>query len=514
MPKRVQLLLCSLVGCVASFFGRFLGTLFFTTSTSPVVLVEIEGAILVIWFIFFLFYRRQEKKSLVILSFLLFGISVFCTLLQGFISASICSFVAFFFLPDLNHTPPASPPADQAALLEAEREQAFQARVAEIKADPQYSTSFKNGLICCESIARTISQILMERGGDVDIKTERDMGWSVYNNYYEEECLKSKRGSTAANKKMRDILKDLQANKDHSPFYHPLLTTIRNSGIDVPSPLEQFAIVPVIPMKRGRLYCSFTNASVRLLEGGSYRFFSSLPFVRDLSQRDKILLFFIFKYISLLILWKLTHYVFMMGGSGNASLPSGGEGQFNIGSSGSSNGPNDTADINILLESSSEDTGSSSVNQPSAGHPAVAAPEEAAGPERVEPFPYQDDEMIGGDSVEAIKQRFVNRLREKNPDLEAIDYQLAEEKARDIFEKQVEIIRYMSAHHPEGDWLRRGAHALKNNRTPTGDQSFAKLSSLLDDLTSEGVRSRTFYNLKSKVFAKKDFGNDDSFSQS
>jgi hypothetical protein len=73
----------------------------------------------------------------------------------------------------------------------------------------------------------------------------------------------------------------------------------------------------------------------------------------------------------------------------------------------------DTEEINILMESSweTEDTGSS-VNQPVGptvppANP-VASPGEEAGPSNpVQPYPYQLDEVIGGDSVYAIEQRLL-----------------------------------------------------------------------------------------------------------
>ena len=85
------------------------------------------------------------------------------------------------------------------------------------------------------------------------------------------------------------------------------------------------------------------------------------------------------------------------GGWCNMMAPSGGSG---------ATWKEDTREIDILLESSweTEDTGSS-VNQPVAP-PAnqVASPGEEAGPSNpVRPFPYHDDDLIGGDSVRDIR---------------------------------------------------------------------------------------------------------------
>jgi hypothetical protein len=154
------------------------------------------------------------------------------------------------------------------------------------------------------------------------------------------------------------------------------------------------------------------------------------------------------------------------GGWCNMMAPSGGSG---------ATWKEDTREIDILLESSweTEDTGSS-VNQPVAppvppANP-VASPGEEAGPSNpVRPFPYHDDYLIGGDSVRAIEQRFVERLRAKKPSPSLEDYRLARIQAEDQFEVQVDIRQAMAALDPQGDWLRRGAQALKNSRTATGE---------------------------------------------
>ncbi|KAH0676792.1 hypothetical protein KY285_024593 [Solanum tuberosum] len=45
---------------------------------------------------------------------------------------------------------------------------------------------------------------------------------------------------------------------------------------------------------------------------------------------------------------------------------------------------------------------------------------------------------------------------------------------------------------PTGDWLGRGARALENPRTATGEHSLDKLHTLLSDLESRGVNSESF----------------------
>ena len=52
---------------------------------------------------------------------------------------------------------------------------------------------------------------------------------------------------------------------------------------------------------------------------------------------------------------------------------------------------------------------------------------------------------------------------------------------------------------PTGDWMGRGARALENPHTATGEESLEKLYALLDDLRGGGVRSQAFLSLQSKV---------------
>jgi hypothetical protein len=60
----------------------------------------------------------------------------------------------------------------------------------------------------------------------------------------------------------------------------------------------------------------------------------------------------------------------------------------------------------------------------------------------------------------------------------------------------------MAGLHPEGDWMGRGARALYNLRTATGEPSFEKLTTLLSDLQSGGVNSDSFKELTKKVFLR------------
>ncbi|KAK4339047.1 hypothetical protein RND71_040509 [Anisodus tanguticus] len=110
-------------------------------------------------------------------------------------------------------------------------------------------------------------------------------------------------------------------------------------------------------------------------------------------------------------------------------------------------------------------------------------------------FPYQADEVIGGDSVNAIK----SRLLAKTPSPSFYEIEQARIDAQDRFEVNVEIIRQMDPLHPEGDWLGRGARALENPHTATGEHSLEKLHTLFSDLESRGVNSESFSQLKGKV---------------
>ncbi|KAJ8746848.1 hypothetical protein K2173_012899 (mitochondrion) [Erythroxylum novogranatense] len=53
-----------------------------------------------------------------------------------------------------------------------------------------------------------------------------------------------------------------------------------------------------------------------------------------------------------------------------------------------------------------------------------------------------------------------------------------------------------------GDWMGRGARALDNPHTDTGEESLEKLYDLLDNLKEGGGRSRAFRALKGRIFLK------------
>jgi len=156
-------------------------------------------------------------------------------------------------------------------------------------------------------------------------------------------------------------------------------------------------------------------------------------------------------------------------------------------------------------ETKSEGTGS--VNKPEARPSSnqVASPGEEAGPSNrtlpVENYPYQPNEVIGGDSVLSIQQRFLDKSPNSIPSAEEI--YLARIDAEDLFGAKVEIIRTMAVLDPKGDWMASGARALYNPRTATGEDSLERLFSLRDDLNRNGENSQSFAQLKSKMLKQK-----------
>lgn len=73
--------------------------------------------------------------------------------------------------------------------------------------------------------------------------------------------------------------------------------------------------------------------------------------------------------------------------------------------------------------------------------------------------------------------------------------------AEDLFEVKVEILRQMAHLDPtaEGYWLGRGARALDNPRTSTGEESLKKLYAILDELRSHGRNSGAFLSMIDKT---------------
>ncbi|KAL0294530.1 UNVERIFIED_CONTAM: ATP synthase subunit alpha, mitochondrial [Sesamum calycinum] len=145
-----------------------------------------------------------------------------------------------------------------------------------------------------------------------------------------------------------------------------------------------------------------------------------------------------------------------------------------------------------LLRSSTERTDSSGQGQ--LNDRASASTEEVTSVPPFNPYPYHDNEMVGGDSVRTIQ----SRLLSNNPEPSFEEIQRAHIDAQDRFEVKVEILRQMATLDPDGDWERRGARALDNPHTSTGEPSLDNLYNIKEDLDRNGTRAPSFDALKSK----------------
>lgn len=124
---------------------------------------------------------------------------------------------------------------------------------------------------------------------------------------------------------------------------------------------------------------------------------------------------------------------------------------------------------------------------------------EEAGPSNpYQPFPYGDDELIGGGSVASLHSKLL--AEEDNPSSERI--YLARLEAEDLFEAKGKVIQLMTHLDPEGDWERRGALALHNPRTATGEEPLERLYDLHEELSSKGRDSAAFHSLKERVLRR------------
>ncbi|EEF31542.1 conserved hypothetical protein [Ricinus communis] len=176
------------------------------------------------------------------------------------------------------------------------------------------------------------------------------------------------------------------------------------------------------------------------------------------------------------VCWMDEASAFPRGSKSTSSLPS----PSDPSSESSGGGGTDSFRIQVLLESYSSKEGELSVNQPPADQVVVPVLEEAA------------------------RSPHVRRLLAASPTPTYFELSQARMEAEDLFEVKVEIVRVMLGLHPEGDWMGRGARALDNPRTSTGEQSLEKLITLLSDLQSGGVHSDSFKELKGKVFLRRD----------
>jgi len=64
----------------------------------------------------------------------------------------------------------------------------------------------------------------------------------------------------------------------------------------------------------------------------------------------------------------------------------------------------------------------------------------------------------------------------------------------------------------KGDWKVRGARALDNPRTATGEESLERLHSIFDDLKQNGKNSQSFAQLKSQMLKESTEGDRGSAS--
>jgi hypothetical protein len=129
----------------------------------------------------------------------------------------------------------------------------------------------------------------------------------------------------------------------------------------------------------------------------------------------------------------------------------------------------------------------------------LSSSEEAASPARPDPS-YQEDEVIGGDSIVSIQRRLLSKST--FPSSREIEWTRI--RAEDLFEVKVEIIRRMTSLDPAGDWSGRGARALDSPNSATGESSLERLYKLLDDLDRGGKRSKAFFSLSEKVALRKE----------
>ncbi|KAI4377097.1 hypothetical protein MLD38_014783 [Melastoma candidum] len=141
-------------------------------------------------------------------------------------------------------------------------------------------------------------------------------------------------------------------------------------------------------------------------------------------------------------------------------------------------------------------------NNPSASRGEGADPSDQ--PPGVVPYPYQPDEVIGGDSVLNIQNRLLRFFQNFGmPEPSVAEINMARIEAEDLFEVKVKIISRMAELDPTGDWMERGARALANPRTATGEESLEKLYEKWEDLDRAGLDSKVFTELQGKRFERR-----------
>ncbi|PNT74554.1 hypothetical protein BRADI_1g17532v3, partial [Brachypodium distachyon] len=157
----------------------------------------------------------------------------------------------------------------------------------------------------------------------------------------------------------------------------------------------------------------------------------------------------------------------------------------------------------LVEDSTSSERGTTSLlPQPILGEQATppALPEAVNQAQPTTSFPFQSNEIIGGDSVEAIERRLLGRILSPS----AYEIKMTRIQVEDLFEVKVEIIRKMLGLHRRGDWMGRGARALDNPRTTTGEESLERLFHMLGDLQQNNLQSATFRQLVERVLLRTD----------
>ncbi|CAI8608525.1 unnamed protein product [Vicia faba] len=167
-----------------------------------------------------------------------------------------------------------------------------------------------------------------------------------------------------------------------------------------------------------------------------------------------------------------------------------------------------TSDLVEDSGSSGRSRSTSTVNQPLPGEqampPTLPVMQEAANQAAPVPYPYPHDEIIGGDSVESIQRRLLGG----SPSPSAHLIQMARIQAEDLFEVKVDICQVMAGLHPGGDWMGRGARALDNPRTFTGEDSLENLARLRDGVVSGDATTIT--TLKQRMLWRRSGGDTES----
>ncbi|XP_057948320.1 uncharacterized mitochondrial protein AtMg01010 [Malania oleifera] len=117
--------------------------------------------------------------------------------------------------------------------------------------------------------------------------------------------------------------------------------------------------------------------------------------------------------------------------------------------------------------------------------------------------PNPNDEVIGGDSVRDIQRRLLAQY--PSPSVEIID--MARIEAQDLFEVKVQIIqkkKWLNGTQLGIGWgVGRGARALDNLRTASGEESLEGLYEIWDDLQEIKPLSDEFSKLREKDLKKR-----------